>query len=213
MSDGVSRAPDASRRFGNFRIEDMDSAQRQVNDWLVSHLHPEQLGRGATMGGPMDVLLHNANLAELTGRMATLIFEGLSVPRRATEVAILITARHWNCNYSFETHRRYGLRYGVEPEVIDSIEAGVRPQLEGELVSVYRFTTELLRNGDVTDHAFREVADLWGNRGAAELIATVGFSSMIALALNVDRYPGSATASGGPLPVVGDGSVGASFFE
>lgn len=210
MSHDELHAAGSDRRFGQLPIEEMNSAQRAVNDWLVEYLHPEQMGTGATMGGPMAALLHNAKLAELTGQMATLIFDELSLPRSATELAILLTARHWNCNFSFDTHRRYAIKFGIKSAVVDAIEIGARPELDGELDQVYDFAAQLLRDGDVSDEAFERVAHRWGRQGAVELIATVGFSSMIALVLNVDRYP---VPVGRILPTVGDGRVGARFIE
>ena len=77
------------------------------------------------------------------------------------------------------------------------------------LEPVYEFATQLLRDGDVSDEVFGRVADRWGRQGAVELIATVGFSSMIALVLNVDRYPVPLEEEGRVLPVLGDGRAGA----
>jgi 4-carboxymuconolactone decarboxylase len=148
----------------------------------------------------MAALLYNQKLADLTGQMATQIFDELSVSRIATELAILLTARHWNRNYSFDTHHRCAIKFGMKEKVVDAIEIGAHPKLDDELEPVYEFATQLLRDGDVSDEVFGRVADRWGRQGAVELIATVGFSSMIALVLNVDRYPVPLEEEGRVLP-------------
>jgi 4-carboxymuconolactone decarboxylase len=178
----------------------MDDAQRGVNDWLVSYLRPGQAGTGQTLGGPMDALLHSPKLAELTGQMATLMFDELSLPRTATEVAVLVTARHWSSHFEFHIHRRYAAKAGLGPDVVDAIERGVRPPLSADLDDAYDFAIQLLHHGDVSDDLFSRVSGRWGRQGAVELIATVGYYSFLAFVLNVDHYPVPTEHGGRMLP-------------
>ncbi len=189
MADDDHPGADSERRFGDLPIVEMDSAQRAVNEWLVAYLRPDQASTETVIGGPMHALLRSPQLAELAGRMVPFFFDGLCVPRAVTELVILLTARRWNSDYEFHTHRRYAARFDIEPDVIDAIEAGVRPTLTGELSDVYDFATQLLQDGDVSDAAFARVAARWGRQGAVELVAAVGFYTMLALVLNVDRLP------------------------
>jgi len=178
-----------SRRFGELSIDKMDDEQRAINDWLIEYLRPGRIGTGETIGGPMDALLRSPKVAELIGRMVPLIFDGLSVPRRATELTVLVTARYWNCEYEYDTHRRHAAKFGLGTSIVDTIESGIRPELDDELEAVYEFVTQLLNEGDVSDGVFHKVANLWGQQGVVELITTVGFYTMLALILNVDRCP------------------------
>jgi 4-carboxymuconolactone decarboxylase len=175
------------RRFGDMSIEEMNKAQRVINDRLVQYLNPKQAG--SAIGGPMAALLRSPRLAEAVGKMVTTVFDDLSVQRTAAEIAILVTARHWNCHYEFDLHRRFAAKVGVDSAVVEAIEIGARPELIGELGDVYDFSIRLLRDGDVDDVTFKRVADGCGRQGAVELIAIVGLYSMLALVLNVDRYP------------------------
>ncbi|MFI7190245.1 carboxymuconolactone decarboxylase family protein [Nocardia nova] len=178
-----------TRRFGDLPAVAMDSVQRNVNDRLVEYLHPEKAGTGATIGGPMSALLRSPNLAEAVGKMVPIMFDGLSIPRTAMELAVLLTARHWNCHFEFDVHRRHAVTAGLSPETIEYIAHGHYPRLSDELEATYTFVMQLLRDGDVEDDAFASVTRLWEEQGAVELIATVGFYSMLAMVLNVDRYP------------------------
>ncbi|WP_236794433.1 carboxymuconolactone decarboxylase family protein [Amycolatopsis sp. GM8] len=178
-----------TRRFGELPVEEMDSAQRAVNDRLVGYLYPDRAGSGAAIGGPMTALLRSPELADAVGRLVPLMFEGLSVPRAATEVTILLTARHWDCDFEFHTHRKYAARYGVEDAVVEAIANDVKPELGDELADTYDFVARLLREGDVDDATFASVERRWGRQGAIELVTTVGFYTMLALVLNVDHYP------------------------
>ncbi|MDI9979792.1 hypothetical protein [Rhodococcus sp. IEGM 1307] len=187
----VDERPTAAgaRRFGDLTTGEMDVAQRSVNDWLVEYLYPDRAGTGVEIGGPMAALLRSPKLAEAVGRMVPLMFDGLSIPRKATELAILLTARHWNCHFEFDTHRRYAEQHGIDVAAIEAIANGVRPEMTSDLADTYEFVVQLLRVGDVGDAAFASVNERWGQQGSVELIAVVGFYSMLAMVLNVDRYP------------------------
>ncbi|EME17919.1 carboxymuconolactone decarboxylase family protein [Rhodococcus triatomae] len=104
-------------------------------------------------------------------------------------MAILLTARYWDCHFLFAMHRTLAVKHGIRPGDIDSVAFGERPDLSGGLGETYRFVAQLLRCGDVDDDTFAPVAKRWGQQGAVELIATVGFYSMLAMVLNVDRHP------------------------
>lgn len=175
------------RRFGDMSIDDMDGSQRALNDWLLEYLRPGRPADNATVGGPMAALLHSPKLARAVGQMVTVMFDDLSVPRTITELAILVTAKHWNCEYEQHIHQRLAVKFGLDSAVVAEIESGTRPPLSADLNEVYDFTVSLLRDGDVSDEAFERVAGRWGLQGAVELITTVGFYTMLALILNVDR--------------------------
>ncbi|EME17926.1 carboxymuconolactone decarboxylase family protein [Rhodococcus triatomae] len=183
------RAVAPERRFGELTTAKMNTAQRSVNDWLVEYLYPDRAGTGAEIGGPMSALLHSPKLAEGIGRMVPLMFDGLSIPRKATELAILLTARHWNCHFEFDTHRKYAAQHGLDVTVVDAIANGIDPELSSDLAATYTFAVMLLRTGDVDDISFASISEQWGMQGAVELIGVVGFYSMLAMVLNVDRYP------------------------
>ena len=194
----------SARRFGGFPRAEMNESQQAVNDGLVSFLYPDRAGTDVVIGGPMEALLHSAPLADSTGHMVKTMFTELSLPRDVTELAILLTARHWDCAYEFETHRRYALSSGLDVSIIDAIEIGESPrELSPVLLDVQVFVTELLTSGDVTDSSFEKIAKQLGKRGAAELIAVVGFYIMLAFVLKVDRLPIERDGKPWSLPVRG----------
>ena len=54
---------------------------------------------------------------------------------------------------------------------------------------VHRFCTELLQTGRVSDPSFDEALALLGEGGVVELVCTVGYYSLVAFMVNVDRQP------------------------
>ena len=54
---------------------------------------------------------------------------------------------------------------------------------------VYDFSTELRERHRVTDTTFERARLLLGERGVVDLMALMGYYDLVAMTLNVDRYP------------------------
>jgi 4-carboxymuconolactone decarboxylase len=53
----------------------------------------------------------------------------------------------------------------------------------------YRFWTELLNTRQVSDATFKAAIEKFGERVVVDLIATMGYYHLVAMLLDVDRYP------------------------
>ena len=42
-------------------------------------------------------------------------------PAKLSEIAILVTARHWTSHYEWYAHKRLALKGGMDPKIIDDI--------------------------------------------------------------------------------------------
>ena len=42
-------------------------------------------------------------------------------PPKLSEIAILVTARHWTAHYEWYAHKRLALNGGMDPKIIDAI--------------------------------------------------------------------------------------------
>jgi gluconolactonase len=115
-----------------------------------------------------------------------------AVPRKLGEIAILLTARHWNAQYVWWSHHsQYAEKFGVSREIVEGIAVGRRPSsMQADEERVYNFCTELLENGQVSDESFDALKELLGSeQGVVDLIALMGFYGTNAMLLNVDRFP------------------------
>jgi len=52
-----------------------------------------------------------------------------TLPGDLRELAIIITARYWNTQYEWYSHRRFAVEEGVSPATADAIASGKRPRL------------------------------------------------------------------------------------
>jgi 4-carboxymuconolactone decarboxylase len=170
-------------RFKPLTYEQLTPEQKKFIDHVLS-------GERAAVTGPFNVLLRSPEMGDLAQQFGAQMRYHSSIPRKLNEFAILITARFWTSQYEWYAHQRDGLKYGLEPAVIDAIAAGKRPApMDRDEEIVYNFCNELLKTKQVGDATFKATVDRFGERGAVDLIGTMGYYNMVSMLLNTDRYP------------------------
>jgi 4-carboxymuconolactone decarboxylase len=82
------------------------------------------------------------------------------------------------------------LQAGLSPTIAQAIAAGRRPEgMDAEETAIYTFATELIETKEVSDATFKAVADRFGQQGVVDLIATMGYYTLVSMTLNVNRFP------------------------
>lgn len=163
--------------------ETMNAAQRKVYDAIIG-------GPRARLVGPLRAALHNPELADRWQKMGALLRFGTSIPARLSELAILVTARHWNSQLEWFIHAEAARVAGLSTSLISTIEVGAVPTFDDpDEAAVYEFTRQLLQSGTVDDQVYDEVLASWQAVGTVELAAIVGYYSMVAMTLNVHQIP------------------------
>lgn len=164
--------------------ETMNAAQREVYDQIVS-------GPRRTLVGPLRAALHNPVLADRWQRLGQVLRFETSIPAHLNELAILVTARRWNARLEWAIHEGDARRAGLDNAIIDAIRDGEVPDFGSDTTAqeAYEFSQQLIQNGDVGAQAYDAIVARWGEVGAVELTAVIGYYSMVALTLNVHRVP------------------------
>jgi 4-carboxymuconolactone decarboxylase len=170
-------------RFRPLTWEQLTADQKtMVNDLLA--------GSRASLGGPFNVMLRSPQTGNLAQKLGEQLRFRSSVPRRLNELAIIMTARWWLSSFEWTAHKAAALQAGVSPSVVDDIQAGRTPtQLTSDEAVVYAFCTELRERKRVSDATFTKAVALLGENGIVDLISVMGYYDIVAMALNVDRYP------------------------
>ncbi|WP_235829738.1 carboxymuconolactone decarboxylase family protein [Frigidibacter oleivorans] len=182
-------SPDSGPDSGTDRIsfpspETMTAAQREVYDQIVS-------GPRGTLVGPLRAALHNPVLADRWQRLGQVLRFETSLPTRLNELAILVTARRWNSQLEWAIHAGDADRAGLEPAIAEAVRTCAAPDFGEDAAAreIYEFARQLLQQGDVDTAAYDAVVARWGEVGAVELTAVIGYYSMVAMTLNVHRVP------------------------
>lgn len=162
--------------------EDMNEEQKRVHDEIVSG------PRGAVVG-PLLAVLHRAELADHWQKLGELLRYRTSLPPRLSELAILVTARRWNCIPEWRIHAPIALEAGMPGAVVESIRTNQRPIFEDpEAAAIYAFAKELQDATKVSEPTYTAIIERWGVVGVVELTALVGYYTMTAMTLNAHAF-------------------------
>jgi len=191
-------------RFRILEPEEMSQAQRDLVRSIRSGPRASVQGSaanqaGGSLGSPLNVFLRSPELGEELQRVGSYIrFKSVLGPR-LTELAILVTARHWSAQYEWHAHHRLAMQAGLAPAIADDIAHGRRPAaMAPDEEAVYQFSCELHEHKRVSDATYAQVHDRFGEQGVMDLIAVNGYYSLVSMVLNVDRTP---IPGGGPDPL------------
>lgn len=145
--------------------------------------------RGALVG-PLRAALHRAELADKWQQLGELLRYRTGLTPRLSELAILVTARHWDAQLEWHVHAPLALKAGLSADSAESIRCGRRPvfALEDEQV-VHDYVAELLASHKVGEALYQRALELLAPVGMVELTALVGYYSMVALTLNAHEIP------------------------
>ncbi len=181
-------------RIPLFPMPAMNPEQTAVYEAIIS-------GTRGTIVGPLRAALHHPELADKWQQLGELLRFRSNVIARLSELAIVITARHWDSQLEWFIHARVAAEAGIAQATLDKIKTGIRPDFESaDEGVVYEFVSELLRLHRVSDATYSRALDLLGIVGVVDLTALVGYYSMVALTLNAHAIPLPEDAPD-PLPV------------
>ena len=152
-------------------------------------------GRGYAVHGPFAVMLRSPEVMLRAKAMGDYLRFRNVLPKRVSEMAILITAREWTQQFEWTYHYRYAMEAGLAREVADAIGEGRRPPgMAEDEAAAYEFTIELHRHKGVSDATYAHARALFGERGIIDLTGICGYYSLLAMMMNVGRTPAPADA-------------------
>jgi 4-carboxymuconolactone decarboxylase len=163
--------------------ESLTPEQRRVYDAIIA-------GPRGAMIGPLRAALHNPDLADRWQQLGEVLRYSTTLKPRHRELAILVTARHWNSQIEWYVHALAAEKAGVEGYIIAAIKAAEPPEFEDEEdFAIYEFTREMQSSGQVSDAAYETVIKKTDTLGVVELTALIGYYTMVSMTLNAHRIP------------------------
>ena len=169
-------------RFRQLDRNDLDAEQTRIYDDIVA-------SRGS-IDGPFRTWLHSPELADRAQKLGEFARYRTSLGPRLSELAILVTARFWDCQVEWSLHEPPAIEAGLNRNTIDAIRHSQYPEFNRkDERAVYDYTSELLYNRFVQDRSFAAAAEELGKTGVVELAGLVGYYSMVALTLNGFQVP------------------------
>jgi 4-carboxymuconolactone decarboxylase len=121
---------------------------------------------------------------------------------RLSELAILITARHWTAQYEWFAHYPLAIKAGLDPQVAGDIAHGIRPaNMKDDEAALYDLAVALHRDKKVSDEIYKTALDKFGERGMMDIIGIIGFYDITSMTL-ITMQAGAPNDSVPPLPAL-----------
>jgi 4-carboxymuconolactone decarboxylase len=156
-------------------------------------------GRGYAVHGPFAVMLRSPEVMLRAKAMGDYLRFRNALPKRVSEMAILITAREWTQQFEWTYHYRHAMEAGLAREIADAIGEGRRPPgMAEDETAAYEFAIELHHRKGVSDGTYARALSLFGERGIIDLTGICGYYSFLAMMMNVARTPAPATMQDTP---------------
>jgi 4-carboxymuconolactone decarboxylase len=165
------------------RLSQLDPAkmtpeQKRVYDDLLS-------GPRGGARGPFNAWLRVPGMADHAQKLGAFCRFGTSLGPKLSELAIIITARHFKAEFEWYAHARLAREAGVPEAIISAVLANRRPEFEDERqVAVHDFCSVLFAKNRVDDATYKRTLAAVGEAGVVEIVGTIGYYSLVSLTLN-----------------------------
>ena len=142
-------------------------------------------GKRGQVRGPFLMWLHSPELCDRVESLGAYVRFDCSLPEKLREFSILITARHWDAQHSWNAHLDKAIAAGLDPAVPAALAARRTPGFKADDERVfYEFSMQMLERHFVDEKTFREAEALFGRQGVIDIIGCLGNFSMLAMLLN-----------------------------
>ncbi len=137
-----------------------------------------------SLGGPFDAWLLNPELSHRLRGLGGMLWERTSLDRGLVELAICVAGRVWEANYEWYAHEPRAVQYGIPQSVMDDVKALKRPSGSPEQVLVYDVCVSMFQSNRLPKELYKAAVDSFGERGLAEIMAIIGFYTLVSFTLN-----------------------------
>ncbi|TQJ57055.1 4-carboxymuconolactone decarboxylase [Streptomyces sp. SLBN-115] len=157
--------------------EEMDARQQELAARIA--------GRRGAVRGPFRVWLHSPEMCERAESLGAFARFDCSLPKHLRELTLLMAARNWDAQYSWNAHVHQAVEAGIPPAAVQAIAEKREAVFDNEADQVfYRFCREILDDHFVTDATFAAALEHFGSKGLVDTIGALGNFTMLGMCLN-----------------------------
>ena len=192
----MSRAEDTTR-FAPLKPEELSPTQKAWADMIAA---PPRNAKFTNP--PYRAYIRNPDLAPRLTAMSEYLRWNTSLPPRLSEMAILITARHWTAQYEWFAHYPLAIKAGLDPRIAAAIAEGKRPDnMKDDEAALYDLGAALYRDRKVSDAVYGAALEKFGERGIMDIIGIMGYYDITSMTL-IAMQVGAPNDSVPPLPAL-----------
>jgi 4-carboxymuconolactone decarboxylase len=160
----------------------MSADQKSVYDEAVA-------GKRGSAPAPMMAWLNSPEMARHATRLGEQLRFNTMFPPKLSEIAILVTARHWTAHYEWWAHKRLALKGGLDEKFIDDIRDRRTPRFDDPKAQmIYDIAKSLHEGRGLEQGLYDEAIALLGERGLVEIIGLCGYYTMVSMTLNTFEF-------------------------
>lgn len=162
---------------------ELSPAQKKVHDDILA-------GPRGAIAGPFAAWLRSPQLADRAQKLGEFCRFNTSLPKRLSELAILMTARHWTAQFEWYAHARMAREAGLADAIIDATRQHQRPaRMAQDEAAIYDFCNEAYALHYVTDATYARAVTLLGEATVVELVGVIGYYCLVSLTLKIFKMP------------------------
>jgi 4-carboxymuconolactone decarboxylase len=161
---------------------EMSEDQKQTYDESIA-------GKRGKPPPPMMAWLNSPEMARHATRLGGFLRFDTLFGAKLSEIAILVTARHWTSHYEWFAHKRLALNAGLDPKIIDAIRDRRTPHFDDPKAQmVYDVAKSLHEGHGVSRTLYDEAVKVLSERGIVEIIGLCGYYTMVSMTLNTFEF-------------------------
>jgi len=146
-------------------------------------------GKRGAPPAPMMAWLNSPEMARHATRLGEVLRFNTMFPAKLSEIAILVTARHFTAHYEWWAHKRLALKGGMDEKIIDAIRDRRTPDFdEPKGRMIYEVARALHEGHGLPKALYDDAVKLLGERGLVEIIGLCGYYSMVSMTLNTFEF-------------------------
>ncbi len=161
---------------------EMSEDQKQTYDESIA-------GKRGAPPPPMMAWLNSPEMARHATRLGAFLRFDTVFPAALSEIAILVTARHWTSHYEWYAHKRLALKGGLDPKIIEDIRDRRTPEFDDpKAKAIYDVAKSLHDSHGLAKGLYDEAIKLLGERGLVEVIGLCGYYTLVSMTLNTFEF-------------------------
>ena len=162
--------------------DEMSADQKQTYDESIA-------GKRGKPPPPMMAWLNSPEMARHATRLGGFLRFDTLFPAKLSEIAILVTARHWTSHYEWFAHKRLAVAGGMDPKLIEDIRDRRTPHFDDPKAKmIYDVSKSLHEGHGLAKSLYDEAEKVLSVRGLVEIIGLCGYYTLVSMTLNTFEF-------------------------
>jgi len=158
----------------------------QVPERFQEAFDHETAGSGGVVeSGPGSVMINSPEMRLRANHLVGYFREVTDLPLKLQELAMILTARHMDCQYIWHAHSARARQQGVSNELVDALrDRKPLPAMPADEAALVAYATELFNTHRVSAPTFKAALEQFGTRWLTELATMMGYYTLLSYNAN-----------------------------